>query len=667
MKLPRLFYPIAFSLGTFVPIASAQDPVSIPDGVAGPLDAGQNRGFRVRSAQAPEFTEILNSVDRAVQQLNGTLRDINGDPVENEAESGPNDDGSFDVDVINFERDSDPEVSISDLTTFSDDVEFPGIPGTGGHTSLFATEIMAFLELPAGNHKLTVQVFVGRVDETNDNGLVMYAGTNPRDFFATELATFVRSPEAPAFASTPWDFEFTITAPVAGVYPVRLVYWAQEKDAALEFFQDNDLINSDGSDIKAYRESTAAHHSHAYVAEVSPPPGVADISPSEPITLLLRDDKTSVADGSVKISFNGADVTGQANIEKTGASTTVDYQPPVGRQSERNELSLEYMDSAGQTFTREWSFKNSLGDKPPKVTGQWDFSDGLKATIGADLRYNDDVSESDTEFGTTTEFGIPDIDGQPADVMCVPEDTEVGYLMNHGIEPNGGGRFVNRYTLLMDVMQVGGGAASAIFQGSPGKNPGDATFFWQGGNMGQGGGGYNGDGTFIPDEWHRIGFSVDLAAEPPAITKWVDGVFQDTWTAGMSLDHRRRAIEPETILFYDVDERSPWYVNSIQILDGPLSDEDMEALGGPTAEGFEAPSTTPFQIRDVVVGENGDVTVSWDSRPGRSYTIEASNSLDEVWLELTDGWPSQGESTAFTEEAGEIGDATERYYRIVEE
>ena len=422
-------------------------------------------------------------------------------------------------------------------------------------------------------------------------------------------------------------------------------------------------MNSDGS-IAAFRESTTANHSHAYIAEVSPPPGVADIAPAEPISVLLRDDKTTVMDGSVKFSFNGADVTGQATIVRSGSGTSITYQPAISRQSERNEIALEYMDSAGQTFSREWSFKNALGEKPPKVTGQWDFSDGLKATIGADLIFNDSVSESDTEFGTTTSFSIPDINGEPADVMFVPEDTEVGYKLMHGIAPNGGGLFVNRYTLIMDVMQVGGGGASAIIQASPKKNPGDATFFWQGGNMGQGGGGYNGDGLFTPDEWHRIGFAVDLADEK-VITKWVDGVRQDEWVP-QSKDHIRRAMEQEVILFYDVDERSPWYVNSIQFLDGKLSDEEMEALGGPTAEGFEAPSATGFQIDGVVIEDNGDVTLSWASRSGRSYTIEAAPDL-ENWVELTDGHPSQGDVTEFTEDAGDIAGATVRYYRVTEE
>ncbi len=664
MTESRCIKLIVISLGIITSDLSAQLPVLIPDGIAGATEDGQNRGFRVISAQAPEFTDIPNSYSRANKQLNGTLENA-GELVEDEAERGGDPDGSFDVQVINFEKDANPE--FGDLTRFPDDVRFPGIPGMGGHTSLFATEIVTFLDLSAGDHTMGVQVVVGRIDDvpSNDNGLHVFTGANPRDFFSTELARFVRPAEAPAFGSTPWDYQFTITAPVAGIYPIRLVYWAQAGNAALEFYQDNQLINEEGTSIRAFQDSNAEHHGHAYIADVSPQPGVSDIAPSEPIAVLLRDDKTSVVVGSVKVNFNGVDVTSQANVEKNGDRTTVSYQPPVARQSERNEIALDYMDSVGQTFSRAWEFANALGDKPPKVTAQWDFSDGIKATFGEDLRYNDSSTELGTEFGTTTSFGISDIGGEPADIMSVPDGAQVGYLAKHGIAPNGGGLYVNRYTLLMDVMKVGGGGASAIIQASPTKNPGDATFFWQGGNMGQGGGGYDGDGSFTSDEWHRIGFAVDLSGDPGVITKWVDGVLQDEWIP-QTKDHIRRAMEQEVILFFDVDERSPWYVNSIQFVDGMMSNEEMAALGGPTAEGFEAPNATGFQIRDLVIGENGDVTITWNSRGGRSYAIDAGESPGS-WFELTDGHPSQGDTTEFTEKAADIGGAIRRYYRVREE
>ena len=59
------------------------------------------------------------------------------------------------------------------------------------------------------------------------------------------------------------------------------------------------------------------------------------------------------------------------------------------------------------------------------VTGQWDFKGGLSASIGNDLEYFDlpgGETELATQFGTTSSFGIPDIDGQSANVMKMPKN-----------------------------------------------------------------------------------------------------------------------------------------------------------------------------------------------------------------------------------------------------
>src|SRR5205823_2200516 len=95
------------------------------------------------------------------------------------------------------------------------------------------------------------------------------------------------------------------------------------------------------------------------------------------------------------------------------------------------------------------------------ATGQWDFNFGdLKATIGKDLTYFDPTfdgpagtTDDKTTFATTTDMGVPDINGEVANVMRVPGglDRRIGYLMDHQIAPNGGGTKVNQYTIIYDV------------------------------------------------------------------------------------------------------------------------------------------------------------------------------------------------------------------------
>ena len=61
-----------------------------------------------------------------------------------------------------------------------------------------------------------------------------------------------------------------------------------------------------------------------------------------------------------------------------------------------------------------------------KITAQWDFDQGdLRASIGKDMQYGDGPTgrvKDHTSFGTTTSFGIPDIDGKPAHVMKYTRD-----------------------------------------------------------------------------------------------------------------------------------------------------------------------------------------------------------------------------------------------------
>ena len=175
--------------------------------------------------------------------------------------------------------------------------------------------------------------------------------------------------------------------------------------------------------------------------------------------------------------------------------------------------------------------------------------------------------------------------------------------MTHGIAPNGGGTRVNQYTLVLDVyVATTGPGAASLLQTSSAANTDDGDLFWQGSNFGQGTGGYNGKGTFTAGAWHRVAAAYDMAANPPVVVKYVDGIKQDDWTANQSLDNARRSLAPTAILFADgdQDERREMYVNSIQIRAGRLSDAELALLGAPTAAGI--PATLPAS----------NVTGQWD-------------------------------------------------------
>jgi len=561
-------------------------------------------GFLVRTVQAPADAvagipnPVLDNLTHAIEQLNGTLTDTGGVLVADVSIPGPNPDGSYDVDTINF------HLNGTSYGFFPGDAAFPGIPGSEGTTDVFASEILTFLELTAGVHHLGFSVTVDRTDVASDDGYALFSGSNPRNFLNPILGQFFRG-NVPAFASVNNSNVFTVVAPADGVYPMRLTYYQTHEDASLEWFSidegtgDKILINdsADARAIKAFRFSTAASENKPYVAQIDPTPGISGVSPLLPISVLIIDDQTHVALNSIQLSLNGTVV--PATATRTSGRTTVTYQPNATRTDVTNKWHLVYADDAivPSRFTNDWQFSIAVntGVVTP-VAGQWDFNNcDLSATVGKPLLYFDGPAgqtAAGTAFGTCSSLGVSLINGQDARIMRVPGaiGSQYGYIMDHGIAPNGGGTKVNQYTIIFDVMvddhaPDGSGAASLIQISSPTLNNDDGDLFWQGNNFGQGGGGYNGKGTFTTKAWHRVVAAYDEAANPPVVTKYVDGIKQDDWTANQGLDAPRRALQPTAILFGegDGDERRVWWVSSIQIRSGKMADAEIAALGGPSS------------------------------------------------------------------------------------
>jgi len=280
------------------------------------------------------------------------------------------------------------------------------------------------------------------------------------------------------------------------------------------------------------------------------------------------------------------------------------------------------------------------------VRGQWDFAfiagkDQLGATVGQPLEYLDGTSGMTamaTQFGTTTDFGIPDIGGQPANVMFVPggNSTQLGYILRHGIGANGGGTRVNQFTLIYDLYWDSTGPGFASFVNFDVSNTSDGDFFWRraDGGFGQGGGGYEGDTVLTGDAWHRVAFAVDMAANPPVVTKFLDGVkHADQLMPNNQLDGPRRTLPLEGfVLFGDEDgERHPCYVNSIQLREGKLSDAELAALGTPSSLGIPLLLSVPEAAPEAILSfqrQGQFLFLSWPASL-TGFILEATPSLTE--------------------------------------
>ncbi|MFO1513012.1 MAG: LamG-like jellyroll fold domain-containing protein [Verrucomicrobiota bacterium] len=270
------------------------------------------------------------------------------------------------------------------------------------------------------------------------------------------------------------------------------------------------------------------------------------------------------------------------------------------------------------------------------VTGQWDFnSSNFVATIGTDL----------ADFGITpTTFTTATIGGGTAVVMNFPAaDATQGYVMTHGIAPNGGGSYVNQYTLIMDIMYpaASSGTWRGLFQTATG-NGNDADLFVNDGNgIGISG---NYSGNIQADTWHRVAFVFDLSAATGQLKKYIDGSLVGSQVLATSAVDGRWAMDPTALLFTDNDgETAAGSVNSIQIHDVPLTDTDIFALGKATAAGI--PTTIPVftNLTVTVTPTNQSDVVGMN---GTYFSAFAVGSGTYTYQWYRNGSPVSGQTSA---------------------
>ena len=265
------------------------------------------------------------------------------------------------------------------------------------------------------------------------------------------------------------------------------------------------------------------------------------------------------------------------------------------------------------------------------VTGQWDFnSSNLTATVGADL----------TDFGATpTTYGTATINGGTATVMGFPAaDGTQGYVMPHGIAPNGGGAYVNQYTLIMDIMYpaASSGTWRSLFQTAT-ANGNDGDLFINDGN----GIGISSlyAGAILPDTWHRVALVFDLTLTSNRLKKYIDG----SLVGAQNLDglDGRWSLDPTALLFTDNDgETAAGFVNSIQIHDVALTDTDIFSLGKATAAGI--PATIPvFTNLTVIVTPTNQTDVVGMTATYFNAAVLGSGSYTYQWYHNAVALPGQ--------------------------
>ncbi len=255
--------------------------------------------------------------------------------------------------------------------------------------------------------------------------------------------------------------------------------------------------------------------------------------------------------------------------------------------------------------------------------GQWDFDNGdLTQTTGAtlgDLAYYDGPAgptSTETLFGSTTNLGIPSINGTNAFVMKFPGGRlPEGFLMPTP-PANGGGTLVNQYTVIMDVLYPQGGILRPLIQMDDGtldniralwdigRTDGiEVTNTLGGSTLASGV-----FGTLTTNTWYRLALVLDTTAG--TATVYTNGTTVGILNFGAGNVDSPFALFPGDMLpiFSSTFTNAPGYVNSVQVSDQVLSPGEMEALGGPSAAGIPLvlpPAHSYIVSRTPNVGDTG--------------------------------------------------------------
>jgi hypothetical protein len=229
---------------------------------------------------------------------------------------------------------------------------------------------------------------------------------------------------------------------------------------------------------------------------------------------------------------------------------------------------------------------------------EWTFDAGdLSASAGNGVMATG--GSASVSFSTTDGAAVPHIAGTPAAYLSVPPFTAGanGLLLTFGDSgPNGGGAYLNQYTILMDIYSPGAAGWQALLNTDT-SNGNDADWYISDtGALGIGALTYSPGGAVPQDSWHRLAMSADLGAG--VVKYYVDGTLVATRTGASLLDGRfaiytNAHAGADLLLFNEGDGSGsyvhPLLVNSVAFTDQTLGDSAILSLGGPSSGGILVP------------------------------------------------------------------------------
>ena len=310
-----------------------------------------------------------------------------------------------------------------------------------------------------------------------------------------------------------------------------------------------------------------------------------------------------------------------------------------------------------------WSF--TTAEAAPPAVYEWNFALGdLSPALGdGGLAFADTATSGMTEFGTTDGATVPHMSSQPAKYLFAPQmpNLQNGYHVTlTGSAPNGGGSYINQFTIIQDVLVPGPLNWTALFNTNP-QNANDADFYVNNtGALGIGALGYSAGGVIAANTWCRIAFAADLGAG--VVSYYVNGTRVFRRTGGSLVDGRFSLYSGEDggadlVLFNEGDGSGNYthavYVSAWALVDRAMSDMEIAALGGAKASGILGGA--PMRIR--ATRKSANMLLEWTGGKGPFQTQRAVSSLAAPWEDV--GGLSYGRTYS------DVVTRTAAFYRVV--
>jgi hypothetical protein len=366
---------------TLIPASAALNHVTL-----------ENSGFRIRVVQADSPVPLTNTIERAEQQLAGTLIDPStGTPYANVADlSAANAAGYFIVPgIVNYSTSRGGFAG-----NFIPDEQMPGLPGATSDpnesVANVAMEISAYLALKPGNYRF---------------------GVNATDGFSASVLDISGSPialgESEASGETAFDFSVT----KEGFYPFRFVYVHGGGEGSIELLsidsqsEDKILLNdsTDDRSIKAYYQDATAS-----VVSLQPEANSEAVAANTAISAIIFHTTEGLDTNTIRLTLDSAIVTAVISTETDTNYLKVAYQPPTALTDGTHVASVIFGANNTELMTNQWSFNVGLPAEirltivrsGPQVTVTWSGGGTLQQSASVGGPWSD-ISNTTGTFSVT--------------------------------------------------------------------------------------------------------------------------------------------------------------------------------------------------------------------------------------------------------------------------